>query len=183
MNESTYVIIAVASGSNLQQAKKYRLKVLAIDEVTCSVISSQWVKSRPPRRNVWTRISTGASSFPAPLKTSTHILWHFHCCLTILWYGNRASAFPIWCRKCLGTYTYCDYNNLLSTIFGPAIVPFVSQQDGSTVGTVLLWIQYIERDATFCPFNIAGLPSFVCALSITVKRVELAVRDVRGVLL
>ena len=41
MNESTYVVIAVASGSNLQQAKKYRLKVLAIDEVTCSVISSQ----------------------------------------------------------------------------------------------------------------------------------------------
>lgn len=128
MNESTYIVIAVASGTILQQHKKFRLKVLlAVGEMICSVTLCQWVANHLPRPRVKGQISTGASSFLVPSKTSTHILWHSHCCLTILWYGNR---------------TFVPLHNDVESVWEPT----------PTVITTTCWAPFLVQQS--CPSSL-----------------------------
>lgn len=72
---------------------------------------------------------------------------------------------------------YSTQHNPLEILYGPRTVPFADIVTGEEYGKVDMYIEYVERFATFCRFpSLKGLSSHVCCLSIVIKSADLYVR-------
>lgn len=87
-----------------------------------------------------------------------------------LWFGVTS-------RKRVASFVYSTLHNPLEILYGPRTVPFADIVTGEEYGKVDMYIEYVERFATFCRFpSLKGLSSHVCCLSIVIKSADLYVQ-------